>query len=489
MTDLHGEAREAPGGDGPDRPEDGLAKAFGLELGDKLMERGLVTVWRARPRAAPGRPESGEVALHVLSEAAPETVRDRFAIAVSRASGLEVPGVLRVHEVSASGDAFVSDLWTTGTAQDLPALRWSLRRRLEFLRRAAEALDAMHRAELVHGALTADAVLLDDDLHPVLTGMGLSPADAPEPDVGTDIAALGRLIEQIVGTDTTPEIGDVVRQCTIRVAELRYQSAGDVVSAIKTALDRLPAGESVGIRPSTPPPSSLRTAEAARARAPGKLAGTIGRWAKRFESSGQLRIGVGVLGALVAAGSLAAGFFSGGSAALNGATLVGAVLATWIVPAAPRARALSRIGLVVTAATIVIVADPMGRLCRIGAMKRLRGGGDAATRAAIGEVLRLDRDLHGASLGGADLSGLDLSGADLRGADLAHADLSRSRLFGALLGGASLDGTKLAGADLQRSTLDGARDTPTATCDPETRLPSGWRCAGGLLSSGAAKKP
>jgi tRNA A-37 threonylcarbamoyl transferase component Bud32 len=462
-----------------------MAKAFGLELGDKLMESGFVVVWRARVHGA----DSKEVALHVLSESAPRPVQDRFAIAVSRASGLDVPGVLRVHEVSASGDAFVSDLWTTGTAQDLPALRWSLRRRLEFLRRAAEALDAMHRAELIHGALTADGVLLDDDLHPVLTGMGLAPADAPEPDVGTDIVALGRLIEQIVGADSKPDIDDIVRQCSVRVAELRYPSVSAVVSAIKTAVDRLPAGESAGIRPSTPPPSSLRTAEPVRSPRSGKLGKAIDRWARRFESSGQLRIAVGVLGVLLLAGSLAAGFFSGGGAVLHGVTLLGAVLTTWLVPSVPRARALARVGLVVTAATVVIVADPLGRMCRVGAMRRLHGAGDAATRASIAEILRLDRDLHGARLAGTDLSGLDLSGVDLRGADLAHVDLSRSRLFGALLGGASLDGAKLAGADLQRSTLDGARDTQTASCDGETRLPSGWRCSAGLLASGAARRP
>ena len=458
--------------------EDILAKAFGLQLGQRLSKSELLSVWRARDAA--GR----DVALNVLSDAAPEAVRSRFAVAVSLASGLQAPGVLRVHEVSVGGEAFVSDLWTTGTAKDLPALKWPLRRRLEFLRRAAEALDAMHRGNMVHGALASDAVLIDDDLHPVLAGMGLAPNDAAEPKASDDIAALGRLIEEIAGADATPEVADIVRQCTVRVAELRFASAADVVAAIKTAIDRLPVGETAGVRPSTPPP---RSPQSVRPPAPAKRESSIDGLRKRLQSR-NFRTVVGAVGAAILVAALGTGYFGGARAqlVLYVATFAGGVLATLLVPALRAAPLRTRVGLILVVVTALVFLDPLTRLSRLGAMQRMHGS-DAATRAAVAEVLRLNRDLRGASLRGADLSAMDFTGVDFRGADLSSANLSRSNLFAAQLAGTALDGANLAGADLQRSTLNEARGVRSASCDADTHPPSGWRCSGGLLAPAGSK--
>jgi uncharacterized protein YjbI with pentapeptide repeats len=138
------------------------------------------------------------------------------------------------------------------------------------------------------------------------------------------------------------------------------------------------------------------------------------------------------------------------------------------------------------AVTALVFLDPLARLSRLGAMQRMRGGG-AATRAAVAEVLRLNRDLRGAALHGADLSALDFTGVDFREADLSGANLSRSKLFGAQLAGAALDGANLAGADLQRSTLNEARGVRSASCDADTHPPAGWGCIGGLLAPAGPK--
>src|ERR1700690_4131986 len=151
-----------------DRPEARAAKALGLQILGLVGERPVGRTWRART------PAGKQMGLVVIADAAADAERDRFAAAAERlhAAGA-VPGAVRVHAVSPARDAFVVDLWTTGCATDLPTLHWPPRRRLEFVRRVAQALDALHRAGIAHGCLCADNVLLDDDLQPVLAEAGL----------------------------------------------------------------------------------------------------------------------------------------------------------------------------------------------------------------------------------------------------------------------------------------------------------------------------
>jgi uncharacterized protein YjbI with pentapeptide repeats len=131
-------------------------------------------------------------------------------------------------------------------------------------------------------------------------------------------------------------------------------------------------------------------------------------------------------------------------------------------------------------AALAIALDPLARIYAAAAQRRIHGT-EATRRAAIEEIVRLGRDFRGISLAGIDLSGLDLTGADLRGVDLSRADLSRTRLWGAEVDGASFDGARLEGADLDRTALEKAL-VGTAACDPSTRLPAGWRCAGSRLA-------
>lgn len=244
------------------RPEARAAKALGLQILGLLGERSPVSTWRAR------KDDGKQVALVVISNSASEAERQRFASVADRlhAAGA-LPAVVRVHAVSPSRDAFVVDLWTTGCATDLPTLHWPPRRRLEFVRRAMQGLEALHRSGVVHGCLCADNVLLDDDLQPVLAEAGiisvhalsLSKADAPkyaafaapevksgaEPDVPSDVWSAGRLLELLVGEKELPQVAGIVRRCTATRPQARYASAGELAAALDAVIATLPTGDRI----------------------------------------------------------------------------------------------------------------------------------------------------------------------------------------------------------------------------------------------------
>ena len=459
------------------RPELVSARALGLELGDKFRDRPPVGIWRARTA------DAKEVALVALDAAAPAGVRTRFAATATKLRELEIPGVLRVRDVSPRGEAFVADLWLTGTARDLPALRWPLRRRLELVGVVGEAVAALHEAGLVHGALTLDAVLLDDDLEPVVADVGLLPADGPEPDEAGDIAAFGAMIEEVAGSEMVPELAELVRKCKSPVAAGRPQNVKQVLAALAFVAEKLPTSEVVPVAPQSPAGGAPREAPMRKPTPPAGFRPTpvADKEAKAWPSQALLR-GVGVAGIVAFAAAMVVGYFLGGRGGLGGplavVSIVGAAAATLLAPKLPRAGKALRLVLVVGIGAVVFVGEPVDFACRLGALHRMRSNPDARRNAVV-EILRVDRDFRGAALSGLDLAGYDLTAADLRGADLSNADLSRARLWGAQLEGASLAGAKLAGADLEQSTLAHAINVGTATCDDQTRLPGGWNCRNG----------
>jgi hypothetical protein len=143
------------------------AEGLSVHISGALGERPLTRSWRAT--AADGT----QVALVVVRESAPKAERERFSAAAERLRGLgELPGLLKVRRVSPLRDAYLADLWTTGTAKDLDALGWSVRRRLEFVKAVAQALDSLHKAGATHGCLCEENILLADDLKPVLAEAG-----------------------------------------------------------------------------------------------------------------------------------------------------------------------------------------------------------------------------------------------------------------------------------------------------------------------------
>jgi hypothetical protein len=472
------------------------ARVLGVTALEVIAERPLATRWRARVLQGPDRGK--DVALVVVAENATLAVRERFAQYAEdlQAAGDVVSGILRVHAVARSRDAFVADLWTTGTARDLSALRWPLRRRLELVCQVARSLESLHAIGMFHGCLCCENVLIDDDLNPVLAEVGLaSPAvvgDTPsyaeyaspevkageEPGARSDVFSVGRVLQEIVRGDETPEVAEVVRTCLAPPAA-RYASAAEVERALAAVAERLPEDE--------PQPTGRRAPAALAARASRERALQDKAVPERGSAGGAISVLgrqapiVGALG-LVAIGIATGGaFFVGGSEgsirmAFAACLALGAAGATWLLPAVPRATLAARLVLASACATLLAVVDPLGWIYAGVAARHLHGS-EAARRAAIDEIVRLGRDFRGISLSSVDLSSMDLSGADLRGVDLSRADLSQTRLWGAEVEGASFDGARLEGADLDRTNL-GQAQVGSATCNAATRLPSGWRCDG-----------
>jgi hypothetical protein len=201
------------------------------------------------------------VALVVVSERASVVVRERFANIAEdlHATGDAVSGILRVYAVAPSRDALVGDLWTTGTAVDLSALRWPLRKRLELVCEVARSLETLHAMGFVHGCLCLENVLLDDDLHPVLSEVGLAPPAvvaqiraytdfaSPEvkageaPSTRSDVYSVGRLLQEVVRGSETKEVIEIIRTC-LAPPTLRYARAGDLDGALSAVVAKLPAG-------------------------------------------------------------------------------------------------------------------------------------------------------------------------------------------------------------------------------------------------------
>jgi hypothetical protein len=494
---------------GAEAPQPRGAKSLGVEVARLVAERPLASTWRARFLEGPSK--GRQVALVVVSESASVAVRERFASVAEDllAAGGNLGGILRVHAVAPSRDAYVADLWTTGTAKDLSALRWPLRRRLEFVGRLGKALETLHAMGLVHGCLCAENVLLDDDLHPVLSEVGLVPssvigntpsyADFASPEVRSgdapsgraDLFSVGRILQEVVRGDETPELLDVIRTC-LAPPTSRYASAADFARALNSVAEKLPVEEEVprvslaGRPPSEsrpgPVPGGSRPPPPLRERNTRPDMVLPARGAPRgaaldaFGRRSLLAGGAGLLCVLLAfGGALALGGADENVRVFFAACLaVGVAAATWLLPSLPRAPALLRFVLAGACTALCAVLDPLAMVYANVAQHHLRGS-EASRRAAIEEILRLGRDFRGLSLSGIDLSGLDLTGADLRGVNLSRADLSRTRLWGAEVEGASFEGARLEGADLDRTNLAQAR-LRGAACDVATQLPAGWRC-------------
>jgi hypothetical protein len=239
------------------------AGVLGVEALELVAQRPLARTWRARVLDGPltsralGFPpmELGKiVALVVVSDSASVAARERFANMAEdlQAAGDAVSGVLRVHAVAPSRDALVADLWTTGTAVDLAALRWPLRRRLDLVCEVARSLATLHAMGFLHGCLCAENVLLDDDLHPVLSEVGLAPpavvadvrayADFASPEVKageaasvrSDVYSVGRLLQEVARGSETKQVTEIIRTC-LAPPTLRYASAADLERALSEA--------------------------------------------------------------------------------------------------------------------------------------------------------------------------------------------------------------------------------------------------------------
>lgn len=487
------------------------AKALGLELDGLSRERPLSRTFRARRVTRDGS-EAPLVALVVVSDAATDAEREVFGRMAEdlRAAGDAAPGVLRVYEVAPTRDAFVSDLWTAGSARDLSALKWTPRQRGEFVQRIASELEGLHAIGLVHGCLCPANILLDDDLRPVLAEAGTVPVHAvaarggdaelyaayaaPEvleghpPDARSDVYSVGRILEAAFKGDETAAVTAIVQRCVSAEPAQRYGTAAELRATLDGVVGLLRATDVMApppeAAPAGRPPRPAAPPAAAETRPatpdiPGRVTPSEPWVAPRWLSP----VGVVMIVASLALALLAGGGNEALRTLLAVVMAVGAALATTIVPPLPRARLSMQLALAAAVVALVLVVDPLSVAFRFAAQRHLHGD-DAARSGAIAEVVRLGRDFRGMSLAHTDLSGLDLAGADLRNVDLSGANLSHAHLFGAEVQGASFEGANLDGTDLNQVELTLA-NVETASCDAATQLPRAWRCSDGHLTRGA----
>jgi hypothetical protein len=497
---------------GEDTPEARAAKALGVELLGLSRERPLSRTWRARLTA-----DGPLVALVVVADQATGPERELFARMAQdiHAAGEALPGILPARKVTPSGDAFLTDLWTTGSARDISALKWPPRRRVEFVLRTVRALDGLHSLGLVHGCLCPANVLLDDNLEPVIAEAGSVPVHAfverggdaalyaafaaPEVtkggtvDARSDLYSVGRILEDVTKGDESPAaLEDIVKRCTYPDADARYASAAELATALEGIAGLLSDAETAAPPPAAVPPPARPTPE--RDRPARREPAAEARPAKESPAfAWQPPRVLGIAGIAAFAVAIAGSMLVGGSndgfrSVLMLFVVVGSALGTTLMrppSTATRKRGvLTQLALGVGCAAVVLVLDPLSLGYRMAAQRHLRGD-DASKHAAIAEISRLGRDFRGLSLANVDLSGQDLSGADLRGVDLSHANLAHTRLFGAEVQGASFDGASLAGAGLEQVELQLAT-VGAATCDGDTHLPHGWRCRDGYVARAPA---
>jgi hypothetical protein len=474
------------------------AQALGVQILGPLSEGPVSRTWRAK--GAEGRP----VALVVLREEVTDAEQERFVAALERVRGLAdlPPGVLRVLEIASSQDAFLTELWTIGSAAGLPTLAWPPRRKLEFVRRAAEAIHALHRAGIIHGCLSEDNVLLSDALEPIVADAGTMSIpvlieqhrdaaatvsfaapellEGAEPSVRSDVYSIGRLLQYAFKGDSVPEIAGALARCLARSPQGRYGAASEVAAALVAAADALPAANiEIPLMPAAAPKSA--SAEASHP-AP-TFEGVVEE--KRAPKPPPLWLTPAGIALVLA--SVVVAFVAGTHAtlrfALPVAVFAGGVLAAWGVrPSASTSRVL-RIGFAAACGALLLVVDPLTLGYRVATAHALRGN-PAGRRNAVDQIVQLGRDFEGVSLADVDLSGMDLRGANLRGTDLSGADLSRANLWGALVQDARLGGANASDADLQGTDLASAHDAERVQCSEGTHLPSPWRCR--LMVAGAS---
>jgi hypothetical protein len=483
------------------------AEALGIRLLKKFGQRPLMSVWLGEDST------TGQRALLTVVDAC-GTPSERAR--VIRAAHALVPltgvdGLQHVHRVLDDVDAFTCDFLGAGSAADLVVLRWSIARRLAFVCQVCEALVALHDAGVVHGCLCPDNILLNDDLCPVLSEVGMvSIAESLDGDVEnffgygayaagqarhgaptteSDIYSVGRLISFVTldkapGDEAdfaeidarNPDVAPVVRRCSS--ATQRYTSMAELLAALQICRQRVaPTEGDVVNRPAAPrpAPTASRVAEKAESRK---------AWAV---SAPAAKTGAPPWVAIVSAITVVMLCVVGKAVLVASAVLLLALKLTVAVAAvgvtaAFRVTTVARIGLSLAALGVALVADPIGRLSRF----------DSADTVARGDAARAFVQTGGKDLRKKRFQKADFSGQDLEDAELGGADLTAASFAGAKLNNAHVDGTSfmlanMAGADLTGVALDRAYGVESASCNTLTILPPGWFCTAGLkLKRGVA---
>jgi hypothetical protein len=251
-----------------------------VSLDEPIVRGDRIECWRGT------WPDGSAATIHAIKPSAGQRERDNFLSGarklVAAMRGRPLPGVVSIAAVVPTEGAYVTRQSTAGTMADVPVLEWDIGNTVKFMRRLCHAVDKLHGAGLTHGCLCPGNVLLDDDLNPRLSDVGMlviddsydGPSDmkhdysayaAREVRIGhpatsqSDVFSLGRLLYFLLD-GAEPEEPDeelpvlhrledapaglvrIIRRCTTRDPERRYP----VVDAVLDDLERYDRPELVG---------------------------------------------------------------------------------------------------------------------------------------------------------------------------------------------------------------------------------------------------
>ncbi len=173
----------------------------------RLVERidrgGTADVWRARDERL-----DRDVAMKILGAAADPAFRERFTTEARRAAAVSHPNIVTIFDEGQDGDlAFIVMEEVRGrTLRDLIAERGAIPvgESVALIRQIADALDATHRAGLVHLDVKPANVIVDRSGNAKLTDFGI--ARAARDNEERELVGTARYIapERVLGMPATP---------------------------------------------------------------------------------------------------------------------------------------------------------------------------------------------------------------------------------------------------------------------------------------------
>jgi eukaryotic-like serine/threonine-protein kinase len=181
----------------------GRVVAGRYRLNERIDRGGTAEVWRARDQRL-----DRDVAVKILGAAAEPAFRGRFTAEARRAASVSHPNIVTVFDEGQDGDdAFIVMEDVRGRSlRDLIAERGAmpLDEAVRIVRQVGAALDATHRAGLVHLDVKPANVIVDDHGNAKLTDFGIARAarDSDE----RELVGTARYIspERVLGRPVTP---------------------------------------------------------------------------------------------------------------------------------------------------------------------------------------------------------------------------------------------------------------------------------------------
>ena len=172
-------------------------------LSQRIDRGGTAEVWRARDERL-----DRDVAVKILGAAADPAFRDRFTMEARRAASVSHPNIVTIFDEGQDGDdAFIVMEEVRGRSlRDLIAARGALPigEAVRIVGQIGAALDATHRAGLVHLDVKPANVIVDDEGNAKLTDFGIARAarDSEE----RELVGTARYIapERVLGRPATP---------------------------------------------------------------------------------------------------------------------------------------------------------------------------------------------------------------------------------------------------------------------------------------------